>query len=63
MRILDRVRWFFLLARVRRDPARFLERAAWHVEDPETASLLMVAARYAHAGKDVPKWLFLQFHR
>ena len=59
--LFDHVAMFFVLRRARRDPAKLLERAAWHVPSWFTGSLLMVAAQYVHAGKDVPKWLFKSF--
>ncbi|HKM99474.1 MAG TPA: hypothetical protein VJX23_03080 [Candidatus Binataceae bacterium] len=58
VRYLDHVRMWFVLARAHRHPARFVERAGWRVEDLETARLLMMAAHYVHAGKDIPQWLF-----
>lgn len=54
----DHVAMFFVLVRAERDPAKFVERAGWQVEDLETGRLLQMAAHYVHAGKDVPQWLF-----
>jgi hypothetical protein len=55
--MLDRVRWFFLLWRARRDPAKFVERAGWHVDPDEAGSQLISASRYVAAGEDIPRWL------
>lgn len=57
MRCVDNLRMWLLLLRVRTDPARFLERAGWHVEDTDAGSCLISASRYVAAGEAIPRWL------
>ena len=57
-RMVDEIAMFFVLDRAAADPGKFLERAAWRLSDLEHAQRLLMAAHYAHAGKDVPQWLF-----
>ncbi|HWY55740.1 MAG TPA: hypothetical protein VNZ03_14830 [Terriglobales bacterium] len=62
--LLEVVEWWWLLRRVRSDPAKFIERAAWHVVDDPVEpsgsgwSGLMCAAHYVADGQEVPAWLF-----
>jgi hypothetical protein len=61
---VEYVEWVLLMLRVRRDPAKFIERAAWHLVLDEgrkyerTGGLLRTAARYVASGQEVPVWLF-----
>jgi hypothetical protein len=62
--VLELVNWLWLMQRVKRDPARFLERAAFHLGpvrsagEPDAGSLLMVAPHFVAQGKEPPSWLF-----
>ena len=61
---VEQVEWWWLLQRARRDPARFVERAAFHLfivqatEGPDPANLLLLSARFVAQGQEVPVWLF-----
>jgi hypothetical protein len=57
-KMIDHVCMSLVIDRALSDPATFLERAARRVSDLEHGQRLLMAAHYAHAGKDVPQWLF-----
>ena len=56
--------WQLQLQRARMDPARYIDRAASHVEGEwryeriNPGVLLHVAARFVEDGQEVPRWLF-----
>jgi hypothetical protein len=62
--LIDWVDSVLLNMRARRDPAKFIERAAWHlVPINETfyeaaPGLLLIAAEYIKHGEEIPAWLF-----
>ena len=61
---VEYVEWVLLMHRVRRDPAKFIERAAWHLWPDyggtrrSAFSLMLAAARFVAQGAEVPAWLF-----
>jgi hypothetical protein len=57
-RLFGSLRMSLLLVRVRKDPAKFLERAGFHCWSIAAADCLFIAARYVHGGMEIPKWLF-----
>jgi hypothetical protein len=62
--LVEEVEWWWLLNRASADPAKFIERAAWHLfearsfVDERAGMLLFTAARFAAQGAEVPAWLF-----
>lgn len=56
--------WWRLMHRVQSDPAKFIERAAWHLWMAErfvyldAATALLISAKYMRSGQEIPEWLF-----